>query len=122
MLLALLLVRRRKRKVFYKARYSSDLHTNKLCLTFDEREMDFYARAYVGIEILIVWSVRRPLRNLRDRTVIIYHGVFWFVNNFGGRLGWTPYHRTLKDPLIIIQHHHGMSPWQHLCEYYAPGF
>ena len=36
-------------------------------------------------------SVRRPLRNLRDRTVIIYHGVIWFVNNFGGRLGWTPY-------------------------------
>ena len=44
--------RRRKRKVFYKARYSSDLHTNKLCLTFDEREMDLYAKAYVGIKIL----------------------------------------------------------------------
>src|SRR6056300_1454879 len=31
----------------------------------------------------------------------------------------TPYrvHTTCNDPLIIFQHHHGMSPWQHLCEY-----
>ena len=34
---------------------------------------------------------------------------------------WYTVHTTLKDPLIIIQHHHGMSPWQHLCEY-APRF
>ena len=31
----------------------------------------------------------------------------------------TPYrvHTTFNDPLIIFQHHHGMSPLQHLCEY-----
>src|SRR6056300_1568148 len=34
---------------------------------------------------------------------------------------WYRVNTTLKDPLIIIQHHHGMSPWQHLCEY-APRF
>src|SRR5210317_2100665 len=25
-------------------------------------------------------------------------------------------HTTFNDPLRIIQHRHGMSPWQHLCE------
>src|SRR5210317_2209696 len=26
-------------------------------------------------------------------------------------------HTTFDDTLRTIQHHHGMSPWQHLCEY-----
>ena len=30
---------------------------------------------------------------------------------------WYRVHTTFNDPLRIIQHHHGMSPWQHLCEY-----
>ena len=30
---------------------------------------------------------------------------------------WYRVHTTFNDPLRIIQHRHGMSPWQHLCEY-----